>query len=108
MKSMPSERVWDKHEIKAEIGRRGWRIRDVAMRYGVDPAVINRSVARRSPTTVGDQIVAHALGVSLHILFPERYDDRGHRLVKIKPLILPSSFERLSVSVQISDEARAA
>jgi len=83
---MPNARVWDKHEIKAEIGRRGGTLKSVAEKYGIDPTLIRITLARKRPITSADQAISKFLKVPLHELWPERYDNKGNRLVPIKPL----------------------
>lgn len=84
---MPNARTWDKHEIKAEIGRLGWTLAGLAREYGLPVGTCRRSLIRPTPT--GDQAISACLGIPLHELWPDRYDAHGHRLVKIKPLRKP-------------------
>lgn len=84
---MPTARVWDKHNIKAEIGRRGQTLTSLADLYGLSRSAIGATLTSRSkPITAADQAVSHFLSIPLHELWPERYDDRGNRLVPLKPL----------------------
>lgn len=83
---MPNARVWDKHEIKAEIGRRGGTLKSVAEKYGLTPTALRVTMGRKNPITSADQAISKFIKVPLHELWPERYDDKGNRLVPIKPL----------------------
>lgn len=83
---MPNPRTWDKHEIKAELGRRGVTLTAIGHRYGLSPSAVRMTLSRKPAITSADQAIADVLGVPLHVLWPDRYDDRGHRLVKLKPL----------------------
>lgn len=86
---MPSSRKWDKHEIKAELARRGTSVASLARLYGISASSIRMTLDRKPPVTGADQAIADFLCVPLHELWPERYDDKGHRLVKLKPLRKP-------------------
>ncbi|MEQ1714048.1 MAG: helix-turn-helix domain-containing protein [Hyphomicrobium sp.] len=84
---MPTAKTWDKHEIKAAIGRRRQTLTGLADLYGLSRSAIGATLTSRSkPITAADQAISHFLGVPLHQLWPDRYDDRGHRLTKLKPL----------------------
>lgn len=86
---MPNPIIWDKHEIKAAIGRKGQTLKGLGLAYGVNPTLIRMTLNRSKPNTKADQAISDFLGVPLHVLWPERYDDRGHRLVKLSPLRKP-------------------
>lgn len=86
---MPTTRVWDKHEIKAEIARRGQTLRGLAALYGIPDSSIRVTLMRKAPITSADQVIADFLRVPLHILWPDRYDDKGHRLIKLRPIRKP-------------------
>lgn len=84
---MPNARAWDKHQIKAEIARRGISLCKLGELYGLSRVVIGATLNNRSrPITAADQVISEFIGVPLHHLWPERYDDRGNRLVPLKPL----------------------
>lgn len=83
---MPKPRQWNKHEIKAEIVRRGVTFEELGRMYGLSGAMIRMSISRSKPLTTADQAIADFVGIPMHVLWPDRYDDKGHRLVKVKPL----------------------
>ena len=83
---MPTNRVWDKHEIKAEIGRRGQTLTGVSEMYGLSGSAVRMTLQRKRPLTSADQAISDFLGVPLHVLWPDRYDRAGNRLVKLTPL----------------------
>lgn len=82
---MPKTRVWDKHEIKAEIGRKGASMEDIGRIYGISGSMVRMTLIRRRVYTQADQAISDFLGVPLHELWPDRYDDKGHRLTKLPP-----------------------
>ncbi len=86
---MPTQRVWDKHEIKAEIARRGQTLTGLGEMYGIPGSSIRVTLMRKAPITTADQVISDFLKVPLHELWPDRYDDKGHRLVKLRPTRKP-------------------
>lgn len=83
---MPTTRVWDKHEIKAAIGRRNETLTSVAAMYGLSGSAVRMTLDRNSPITGADQAISDFLKVPLHVLWPDRYDNNGNRLVPLKPI----------------------
>lgn len=86
---MPTTHVWDKYQIKAEIGRRNETLTSLAKRYGLSAAALHMTLQRRKAITRADQAISDFLNVPLHVLWPDRYDDKGNRIVKLKPLSIP-------------------
>lgn len=103
---MPSPNTWDKHEIKAAIGRRGLTLKALAEKYDIDPSSIRVSLHRKTPCTAADQVISDFLGVPLHVLWPERYDDKGHRLVKLRPISDRKTLRRRKASKALSKSKR--
>lgn len=64
-------RVWDKHEIKAEVQRRGETLTGVAIAADLEPSACRVALCRRNLR--GEQALARYLGVSLSELWPDRY-----------------------------------
>ena len=84
---MPDGRVWDKYEIKAEIERRGHTMSSLSEMYGLNAQAVRVTINnRKKAITAADQAISDFLGVPLHTLWPDRYDDRGNRIVPLKPL----------------------
>ncbi len=77
--------TWDKHQIKAEIGRKGQTLSGLGALYGLTASCMRTTLARKTPITAADQAISQFLKIPLHVLWPDRYDDKGHRLVKLKP-----------------------
>lgn len=93
---MPNSRVWDKHQIKAEIARRGVSLGKLGELYGMSRVVIGATLNNRTkPITTADQIISDFIDVPLNELWPERYDGRGNRLVPLRPLQRPPGVLRV-------------
>ena len=69
---------WDRHSILAEIKRRFGSLQALADRAGIGAAHL--SVALGAPYPKGERVIARALGVPVHLLWPDRYDAKGRRL----------------------------
>ena len=90
---MPTARAWDKNQIMAEIVRRGVSPSALSRGYGLSASAVRLTLYNRAKAiTAADQAISDFIGVPLHELWPERYDDRGNRLVPLKspPRRLPS------------------
>lgn len=72
---MPAFR--DDEDIKAEIRRRGSNLAKLSRQYGVPHATLKSSFLGPSPK--GDRVIAHFLGLPVHEVWPERYDEVGNR-----------------------------
>ena len=68
---------WDKHGIKAEIHRRGETLSGLAIKNNLPEASVRVSLDRPFPKA--DRIIARFLDLSLHDLWPDRYDDKNKR-----------------------------
>lgn len=68
-KTSPVE--WDRHAIKAELGRRGLTLVAVAEQAGLEPSVVRHGL--RGGSRRGAEAIARALGVSFRTLFPDSY-----------------------------------
>lgn len=64
-------KVWDRHEIKAEIHRRGASLSGIELEYGLKPGACRTAMTRRS--RAGEAAIADFLGVAAEELWPERY-----------------------------------
>jgi len=65
---------WDRHAIKAEIGRRGSSLLAIARDAGLEPSSTRVALRRRHPA--GEEAIAAFLGVDPAVLWPERYPAR--------------------------------
>ena len=79
---MPSPKTgqphWDRHAIKAEIHRRGTTLSALALANGLGESSCRVALVRSCPSA--DRVIARFLGISLHVLWPDRYDENGGRL----------------------------
>lgn len=67
---MPRPR-WDRHSIKAEVERRGFTLKRVALDAGHEASACRQALIRRCH--VGELALSEFLGVPLIELWPERY-----------------------------------
>lgn len=73
-------RFRDNEDIKAELRRRGWNLAKLSRESGVPHSTLKMSFfAKASPK--GDFVIAEALGVHVHDLWPDRYDSSGRRII---------------------------
>lgn len=79
-------RQWDRHAILAEIGRRGSSLGEIAETVGLRRASL--SWALKIPRIRANRAIAEFLGVSLHELWPQWFDEDG-KLVSTKALPRP-------------------
>ena len=68
---MRRKRCWDKHEIKAEVARRGETLTGIAVRADLEPSACRVALCRRN--IKGEKALATYLRVPLAELWPERY-----------------------------------
>ena len=69
---------WDKHAIKAEIHRRGATLRSLETDFGLETNTC--AVALDRPFPKAERAIAAFLGLRLHDLWPDRYDDEDMRI----------------------------
>ncbi len=69
MKTRP--RVWDRHDIMAEIRRRGSSLRAVSLDAGLSESTCRKALA--VPLPAGEAAIAAFLGVTVQELWPDRY-----------------------------------
>jgi Ner family transcriptional regulator len=62
--------TWDRHAIKAEIGRRGLTLIGISQAAGLCPSACGIALVRRFPSA--EAAIAAALGIAPDILWPER------------------------------------
>jgi Ner family transcriptional regulator len=69
---------WDRHSILAEIKRRFGSLNALAARAGIAPGHLSVALGEAYPK--GERIISRALGIKPQLLWPDRYDAKGHRL----------------------------
>lgn len=68
----PSRRVWTQADIIAALANREARITKLSQRVGLDRGTLTKALTTRNAMP-SHRIVAAAIGVSLHELFPDWY-----------------------------------
>ncbi|SFZ85962.1 transcriptional regulator, Nlp family [Devosia enhydra] len=63
--------VWDRHAIKAEIGRKGLTQTAIAQAAGLEPSAVRHGL--RGGNRKGAEAIAKALGLPFRTLFPDSY-----------------------------------
>jgi Ner family transcriptional regulator len=71
----------DKHDIAAEIHRRGTTMTQLALDHGLASSTCRSALCRATPS--GDRVISTFLRIPLHKLWPDRYDASGNR-VRVK------------------------
>lgn len=80
-------RKWDRHAIRAEIGRRGASLTKLAAMAGLSPTSLSWALWSR-PHPRANQVIAEFLGAPLHELWPQWYDTEG-KVISTKPIPRP-------------------
>lgn len=75
-------RILHPQEIKAMVWMKGGTLTLVAQRAGLEESACRAALVRCVPKA--DQAIAKFLGVSLHDLWPDRYDDGGARISHVR------------------------
>jgi Ner family transcriptional regulator len=65
------QKKWDRHSIKAEIGRKGLTLSGIAIDAGLAPSACGHGIAGMS--RAGAQAIADALDIPFRELFPDSY-----------------------------------
>lgn len=73
--SMKQAKTWDRHEILAEVRRRGMSLSGISKDAGLEASACRHGIARRNRK--GAVAIAEALGILFNDLFPG-YHARGH------------------------------
>lgn len=63
--------VWDRHAIKAEIGRQGLTMEAIAVKAGIKGSQVRHGLLGSNKT--GAMAIANALGLPFRTLFPNLY-----------------------------------
>lgn len=69
-----SEQKWDRHSIKAEIGRQGTNLTAIALKAGLYKSACRQGLMGTS--RAGAEAIANALGIPFRTLFPDTYSNR--------------------------------
>jgi Ner family transcriptional regulator len=68
--------------IKAAIRMRGMTLSKLATDNGLHESAVRAALIRPQPEA--DKVISEFLGVSLHQLWPTRYDEEGHRIRHVR------------------------
>lgn len=64
---------WDPADIVAELRKAGWSLRRLSFSCGYDSDALKHALRRPYPRA--ERIIAEALGVAPHVIWPSRYPD---------------------------------
>jgi Ner family transcriptional regulator len=70
-------RRWHPEDIKAEVRKTGTTLTRLALESGLDASACRVALVRPYPRA--EQAISELLGVSLHLLWPARYEASGRR-----------------------------
>lgn len=76
---------WHREDVKAAVRKTGIFMRDLALRYGLNPAILSHCLWR--PIPAGNYAIAVHLDRSVHDIWPEWYGPDGERLPKSSDVI---------------------
>lgn len=76
---MPTARNQHPEDIKARVRKTGITLEDLGRRSGVAGDTVRKSLY--VPCPKGNRVVARYLGIPLHELWPEWFDEAGNRIV---------------------------
>lgn len=90
---------WHPQDIKAAVWKRGMTLSKLALDNGLDDSACRASLLRPQPEA--DRVISAFLGVPLHKLWPDRYDEAGERVhhVRDEPTRDRAGAHRLSAKV---------
>ncbi len=80
----PPEKVEGMHpeDIKAAIRKRGMTLSKLALDNGLDESCCRAALIRSQPEA--EKVISRFLGVPLHRLWPDRYDESGGRVRHVR------------------------
>jgi Ner family transcriptional regulator len=98
-KKRKPQQGWHAEQIKAEIRMRGMTLTQLSLDAGLGEGTCRAALQRCQPK--GDLAISRFLGVSLHELWPDRYDSEGMRIhhVRDETTAKPKAAHRLSAQV---------
>ena len=99
-------RQWDKHEIKAALGRMGKTLASIERENNLNKNDL--SVSFNRPFEKADRVLSKALGVPLYEIWPDRYDADGNRIRYIQRRNRPtaSSARRMERAAKALERAQ--
>ena len=100
MKTQPHQPPgWHPQDIKGAVWKRGLTLSKLATDNGLSESACRASLLRPQPEA--DRVISAFLGVALHELWPDRYDDEGGQIrhVRDEPTQDRDAMHRLSARV---------
>jgi len=79
---IPKEPAVRREWVMYQLRLRGLSLRKLASREGVHPQAISNALM--TPNAHLEPVIAAAIGVKQRDLFPERFDDHGHRIPRTR------------------------
>lgn len=71
---------WHPEDIKAEVRKKGTTLTQLALDNGLGESLCRLAlITRYSPR--GEKAIAKFLGLNPYVLWPQRYDRNGHRII---------------------------
>ena len=67
-----------KEDIKAMVRKQGHTMKDLSIQYEFNPSALTASLYKPYPKA--NHIIAYALGLTVHEIWPEWYDATGKRI----------------------------
>ena len=80
---MPNPKNRHRADVVAAIHKRGTSLSELARRNGLSDSALR--VALSHPRRPSNIVIAKFLGIPLHAIWPEWFDEEGHRIRTIEP-----------------------
>lgn len=96
--------MWDRHAIKAEIGRRGLTMEAIAVQAGLKGSQVRHGLLGTNRT--GAQAIAQALELPFRTLFPDLYLRGRAREIETSQKRVHTASQNEHVRVDVVDGAR--
>jgi Ner family transcriptional regulator len=71
-----SKKDWHRADIKAALEKADWSYASLAIHHGYDRRMAQQAIYRPYPRA--ERLIADAIGVPPHVIWPSRYDARGN------------------------------
>lgn len=73
----PAPQDWHRADVKAALDKAGWSLRQLGIHYGYSQKSSPLGEVFRKPWPKVERIIAAAIGVKPHEIWPSRYDSTG-------------------------------
>lgn len=78
VKNKMAQQGWHPEDIRAAVRKTGVSLRGLALLHGYNPSLCTKALHTPQPT--GNHIIAQHIGVPIHHLWPQWYDEKGDRV----------------------------